>query len=81
MLEEDGGEGEEGQQLETKEIEADGGEEKEFDLEEDEGRKKGKSHATVLIREVYSMETHLWDIILQFGLNISQFSLFFPLEI
>ncbi|KAK9973699.1 hypothetical protein ABG768_024413 [Culter alburnus] len=43
MLEEDGGEGEEGQQLETKEIEADGGEEKEFDLEEDEGRKKETS--------------------------------------
>ncbi|XP_051751934.1 eukaryotic translation initiation factor 2 subunit 2 [Ctenopharyngodon idella] len=43
MLEEDGGEGDEGQQLETKEIEADGGEEKEFDLDEDEGRKKETS--------------------------------------
>ncbi|XP_048054999.1 eukaryotic translation initiation factor 2 subunit 2 isoform X2 [Megalobrama amblycephala] len=43
MLEEDGGEGDESQQLETKEIEADGGEEKEFDLEEDEGRKKETS--------------------------------------
>lgn len=43
MLEEDGGEGDEGQQLETKETEADGAEEKEFDLDEDEGRKKETS--------------------------------------
>lgn len=43
MLEEDGGEGDEGQQLEMKEIEADGAEEKEFDLDEDEGRKKETS--------------------------------------
>ncbi|KAK2889551.1 hypothetical protein QQF64_028268 [Cirrhinus molitorella] len=43
MLEEDGGEGDEGQQVETKEIEADGPEEKEFDLDEDEGRKKETS--------------------------------------
>ncbi|XP_056126473.1 eukaryotic translation initiation factor 2 subunit 2 [Rhinichthys klamathensis goyatoka] len=40
MLEEDGGEGDEGQQLETKETEADGGEEKEFDLDEDDGGRK-----------------------------------------
>ncbi len=44
MLEEDGGEGDEGQQLEMKDTEADGAEEKEFDLDEDEGRKKGKAH-------------------------------------
>ncbi|KAF4112545.1 eukaryotic translation initiation factor 2 subunit 2 isoform X1 [Onychostoma macrolepis] len=43
MLEEDGGEGDEGQQLEMKETEADGAEEKEFDLDEDEGRKKETS--------------------------------------
>ncbi|XP_051562457.1 eukaryotic translation initiation factor 2 subunit 2-like [Myxocyprinus asiaticus] len=43
MLEEDGGEGDEGQQLETKEMEADGGEEKEIDFDEDEGRKKETS--------------------------------------
>lgn len=44
MLEEDGGEGgDEGQQVETKETEADGGEEREFDLDEDEGRKKEAS--------------------------------------
>uniref|UniRef100_A0A673JQM3 Eukaryotic translation initiation factor 2 subunit 2 n=2 Tax=Sinocyclocheilus rhinocerous TaxID=307959 RepID=A0A673JQM3_9TELE len=43
MLEEDGGEGDEGQQLETKETEADGADEKEFDLDEDEGRKKETS--------------------------------------
>ncbi|XP_067316474.1 eukaryotic translation initiation factor 2 subunit 2 [Pseudorasbora parva] len=43
MLEEDGGEGDEGQQLETKETEADGGEEKEFDLDEDDWRKKETS--------------------------------------
>uniref|UniRef100_A0A8C2F8E3 Eukaryotic translation initiation factor 2 subunit 2 n=1 Tax=Cyprinus carpio TaxID=7962 RepID=A0A8C2F8E3_CYPCA len=43
MLEEDGGEGDEVQQLETKETEADGFEEKEFDLDEDEGRKKETS--------------------------------------
>ncbi|XP_016367784.1 eukaryotic translation initiation factor 2 subunit 2-like [Sinocyclocheilus rhinocerous] len=43
MLEEDGGEGDEGQQLEIKETEADGAEEKELDLDEDEGRKKETS--------------------------------------
>ncbi|XP_016143075.1 eukaryotic translation initiation factor 2 subunit 2-like isoform X1 [Sinocyclocheilus grahami] len=43
MLEEDGGEGDEGQQLETKETEADGADEKEFDFDEDEGRKKETS--------------------------------------
>lgn len=44
MLEEDGGEGgDEGQQVEAKETEADGGEEREFDLDEDEGRKKEAS--------------------------------------
>ncbi|XP_016312709.1 eukaryotic translation initiation factor 2 subunit 2-like isoform X1 [Sinocyclocheilus anshuiensis] len=43
MLEEDGGEGDEGQQLEMKETEADGADEKEFDLDEDEGRKKETS--------------------------------------
>ncbi|XP_052415685.1 eukaryotic translation initiation factor 2 subunit 2-like isoform X2 [Carassius gibelio] len=43
MLEEDGVEGDEGQQLETKEPEADGVDEKEFDLDEDEGRKKETS--------------------------------------
>ncbi|XP_043098667.1 eukaryotic translation initiation factor 2 subunit 2 [Puntigrus tetrazona] len=43
MLEEDGGEGDEGQQLETKETEVDGAEEKEFDFDEDEGRKKETS--------------------------------------
>lgn len=49
MLEEDGGEGDEGQQLETKETEADGGEEKEFDLDEDDGgRKRGETHAILL---------------------------------
>lgn len=49
MLEEDGGEGDEGQQLETKETEADGGEEKEFDLDDDDGgRKRGETHAILL---------------------------------
>ncbi|XP_016338024.1 eukaryotic translation initiation factor 2 subunit 2-like [Sinocyclocheilus anshuiensis] len=43
MLEEDGGEGDEGQQLEIKETEADWAEEKELDLDEDEGRKKETS--------------------------------------
>lgn len=44
MVEEDGGEGEEGQQQpETKETEADIGEEKEFEAEEEEGRKKEPS--------------------------------------
>ncbi|KTG45934.1 hypothetical protein cypCar_00004833 [Cyprinus carpio] len=43
MLEEDGGEGDEGHQLEIKETEADGAEEKELDLDEDEGRKKETS--------------------------------------
>ncbi|XP_051986557.1 eukaryotic translation initiation factor 2 subunit 2-like [Xyrauchen texanus] len=43
MLEEDGGEGDECQQLETKEMEADGGEEKEIEFDEDEGRKKETS--------------------------------------
>ncbi|XP_051567810.1 eukaryotic translation initiation factor 2 subunit 2-like [Myxocyprinus asiaticus] len=43
MLEEDGGEGDEGQQLEMKETEADVGEEKEIDFDEDEGRKKETS--------------------------------------
>uniref|UniRef100_A0A8C1I564 Eukaryotic translation initiation factor 2 subunit 2 n=1 Tax=Cyprinus carpio TaxID=7962 RepID=A0A8C1I564_CYPCA len=43
MLEEDGGEGDEGQQLEIKETEPDGAEEKELDLDEDEGRKKETS--------------------------------------
>ncbi|XP_050968386.1 eukaryotic translation initiation factor 2 subunit 2 [Labeo rohita] len=43
MLEEEGGEGDEGQQVETKETEAEVPEEKEFDLDEDEGRKKETS--------------------------------------
>ncbi|XP_051996754.1 eukaryotic translation initiation factor 2 subunit 2-like [Xyrauchen texanus] len=43
MLEEDGGEGDEGQQLEMKETEADVGEEKEIEFDEDEGRKKEPS--------------------------------------
>lgn len=44
MVEEDGGEGEEGQQQpETKETEADIGEEKEFEVDEEEGRKKEPS--------------------------------------
>ncbi|TRY95308.1 hypothetical protein DNTS_009050 [Danionella cerebrum] len=43
MLEEDGGEAEESQPVEIKEMEADGGEEKEFELDEDEGRKKEAS--------------------------------------
>lgn len=44
MVEEDGGEGEEGQQQpETKEMEADIGEEKEFEVDEEEGRKKEPS--------------------------------------
>uniref|UniRef100_A0A8B9RJT7 Eukaryotic translation initiation factor 2 subunit 2 n=1 Tax=Astyanax mexicanus TaxID=7994 RepID=A0A8B9RJT7_ASTMX len=42
MLEEEGGEGEDGVQPEAKEPEVDAGEEKDFDLDEDEGRKKGK---------------------------------------
>uniref|UniRef100_A0A8B9LGR7 Eukaryotic translation initiation factor 2 subunit 2 n=1 Tax=Astyanax mexicanus TaxID=7994 RepID=A0A8B9LGR7_ASTMX len=40
MLEEEGGEGEDGVQPEAKEPEVDAGEEKDFDLDEDEGRKK-----------------------------------------
>lgn len=48
MVEEDGGEVEDGQQPETKETEADGGEEKEFDFDEEEGRKKGKWHHVLL---------------------------------
>ncbi|XP_059415763.1 eukaryotic translation initiation factor 2 subunit 2-like isoform X2 [Carassius carassius] len=43
MLEEDGGEGDEGPQLDMKETEADVAEEKELDLDEDEGRKKETS--------------------------------------
>ncbi|XP_026068843.1 eukaryotic translation initiation factor 2 subunit 2-like isoform X2 [Carassius auratus] len=43
MLEEDGGEGDEGPQLDLKETEADVAEEKELDLDEDEGRKKETS--------------------------------------
>ncbi|XP_066522715.1 eukaryotic translation initiation factor 2 subunit 2 [Hoplias malabaricus] len=43
MLEEEGGEGDEGPQVETKEPEVDGGEEKDLDVEEDEGRKKEPS--------------------------------------
>lgn len=44
MLEEDGGEGtggEEAKEVETKEAEPEAGDDKEVDLDEDEGRKKG----------------------------------------
>ncbi|KAI4901798.1 hypothetical protein NFI96_033032 [Prochilodus magdalenae] len=43
MLEEEGGEGDEGVQVETKEPEVDGGEEKDLDVDEDEGRRKEPS--------------------------------------
>ncbi|KAI7807898.1 eukaryotic translation initiation factor 2 subunit 2 [Triplophysa rosa] len=43
MVDEDGGEADDGQQLETKETEADGVEEKEFEIDEEEGRKKEPS--------------------------------------
>ncbi|XP_073708548.1 eukaryotic translation initiation factor 2 subunit 2 [Garra rufa] len=43
MLEEDGGEADEGQQVETKETEVEGPEEKEFEFDEDDGRKKETS--------------------------------------
>lgn len=43
MVEEDGAEVDDGQIPETKETEADGGEEKEFDVDEEEGRKKEPS--------------------------------------
>lgn len=43
MLEEEGGEGDDGVQPEAKEPEVDAGEEKDFDVDEDEGRKKEPS--------------------------------------
>ncbi|CDQ69790.1 unnamed protein product [Oncorhynchus mykiss] len=45
MLEEEGGDGvaEDTQQVEAKEVEPDGGEDREFELDEDEGRKKEQS--------------------------------------
>ena len=44
MLEEEGGDGqgEEPQQVEAKEVEPDGGDDRELDLDEDDGRKKGR---------------------------------------
>lgn len=48
MLEEEGGDGvaEDTQQVEAKEVEPDGGEDREFELDEDEGRKKGRKAHT-----------------------------------
>ncbi|XP_030635732.1 eukaryotic translation initiation factor 2 subunit 2 isoform X2 [Chanos chanos] len=43
MLEEEGGDGEDAPQTEVKEIEADGGEERDVDVDEDEGKKKEPS--------------------------------------
>ncbi|KAK1796297.1 hypothetical protein P4O66_009363 [Electrophorus voltai] len=43
MLEEEGGEGEDVMQIETKEPEVDGGEEKDLDADEDDGKKKETS--------------------------------------
>ena len=45
MLDEEGGDGtagEEAKEVEVKEVEPEGGDDKEVDFEEDEGRKKGK---------------------------------------
>lgn len=54
MLEEEGGDAtnEDAQQPEVKEVEADGGEDREMDLDEDEGRKKGRKEVGAPINTV-----------------------------
>uniref|UniRef100_A0A4W4GUJ3 Eukaryotic translation initiation factor 2 subunit 2 n=1 Tax=Electrophorus electricus TaxID=8005 RepID=A0A4W4GUJ3_ELEEL len=84
MLEEEGGEGEDVMQIETKEPEVDGGEEKDLDADEDDGKKKETSDDLDDLnffnqkkKKKKSKKEKIFDSELEEGMKVSRLLTFF----
>lgn len=72
MLDEEGGEGvggEEAKEVEAKEAEPEAGDDKEMDLDDDDGRKKGERRTEIEMLALYILLHHTFNYLLAFSWN------------